>query len=964
MINEEPKLGLSISLVAGGAAILATLALPLAFFVIGYWHQANELRTEAELYAGIVAKEISANQGISPAKLAAIQKNIAGKQTADDPKAFRIILNSESKVIDEFGKLLDLPGITQTVELKDAGKVFGRFEISRSLRPLLFDTGLFGLLGMVLGAIAFSLLRSIPLRSLSRALLEIKARKEMQERLQRSLSMLGATLESTADGILVSDSYGGITRFNQKYVEMWRIPEMVVASADHNQMLGVVVGQLIDPHSFLKKLIELRGTNVKTSADRHGILELKDGRTFEWNSSPQRVDGESIGRVWSFHDITERRQAEDLLAGEKRVLESIINGSPLTDMLGMLVRNIEEQSGKMFCSILLPDEQGMHLLHAATNGLPRSYVQAVGKLPVHAFTNTVDQGKSGDLLDISKEPAWAGWRNLAQSHGLRAAWAAPIMSSSGSVLGAIATYTIEPNKPDSHDMELVKLAVNLSRIAIERRQSEERLAYLAHYDTLTGLPGRALFRDRLGHAMAKAERNGQMVALMFLDLDRFKAINDTLGHGAGDTLLKNVAQRLKECVREEDTVARLGGDEFTVILEQISNVDDASIVAKKIIEAVALPMILNGHEVFVTASIGITIYPHDSTDMDELIKNADSAMYRAKEEGKNGYEFYTRQMNTRTVERMAIENELRHAMERNEFALYYQPKVDMKSGNILSMEALLRWEHPTRGTVPPDEFIPFLEETGMITPVGEWVLRTACAQNKAWQDAGFGPLRVAVNLSARQFQQNDLVKCVSQILEETRLDANCLELEVTESMLMKNPEYAVKALEEIKAMGVVRINIDDFGTGYSSLSYLKRFPISTVKIDRSFVHGIPEDKEDVAITRAVSAMAHSLGLKVIAEGVEDERQLAFLLEEGCDEIQGYFFSPPLTTADFAELLLKIKRNPGIWKAGTNPGGIRTAPAQLNKGTHRSARIYPKFGDWYSPHCAVSSSPALLPEGEG
>lgn len=915
MTIKEPSLGLSINLIAGGSAILAALALPLAYFVIGYWHQANDLKAEAELCAGIVAREIGANQGLSHARLATIQQNIAGRLSTGDPKIFRIIINSENRVIDEFEKPLDQPGMTQTVELKDTGKVFGRFEISRSLRPLLFDTGLFGLLGMVIGATAFYMLRAIPLRSLSTALQEIKARKEMQEHLQRSLSMLGATLESTADGILVSDNFGGITRFNQRYIEMWRIPEMVVASEDHNQMLGVVVGQLIDPHNFLKKLIELRGTHVKSGTDNHGIFELKDGRTFEWKSIPQQVDGESIGRVWSFHDVTERRQAEGLLAGEKRILEAIINGTPLVDMLGMLARNIEEQSGKMFCSFLLPDEHGLHLFHAAGAGLPAGYVQEVDKLPIHAFADTIPHGTSHGLLDIAKEPAWAEWRHLAQSHGLRANLAAPILSSKGSMLGAIATYYIEPNNPDSHDMELVKLAVNISKIAIERRQSEERLAYLAHYDTLTGLPSRALFLDRLGHAMVKAERNGQMMALMFLDLDRFKAINDTLGHGAGDALLKDVAQRLKACVRDEDTVARLGGDEFTVILEQISHVDDASIVAKKIIDSIALPLFLNGHEAFVTASIGITVYPLDNVDMDELIKNADAAMYRAKEEGKNSYEFYTKEMNSRTLERMAIENELRHALERNEFVLHYQPKVDMKSGQILSMEALLRWEHPSRGTVMPDEFIPFLEETGMITPVGEWVLRTACAQNKAWQDAGFGPLRVAVNLSARQFQQNDIVKCVSDALRETGLGADFLELEVTESMLMKNPESAIKALQEIKAMGVVRINIDDFGTGYSSLNYLKRFPISTVKIDRSFVNGIPDDDEDIAITRAVIAMAHSLGLNVVAEGVENVKQRAFLLKGKCDEIQGYLFSPPLPAAEFVQLLSdnQMKGNRRLWQ---------------------------------------------------
>lgn len=435
----------------------------------------------------------------------------------------------------------------------------------------------------------------------------------------------------------------------------------------------------------------------------------------------------------------------------------------------------------------------------------------------------------------------------------------------------------------------------------ERKASEDHVRHLAHHDALTNLPNRMLLMERLSHALAHAHRHEQRVAVMFLDLDRFKNINDTLGHMVGDQLLKSVAKRLSECVREDDTVARLGGDEFVIILEGVSNVQDVAGVAQKLINSLERPVMLERQEMFVTTSIGISVYPDDGDSADILIKHADTAMYRAKEQGRNNYQFYTADMNTRALERLTMENSLRHALERNEFMLYYQPQVDLRTRSITGMEALLRWQHPDFGLVSPSRFIPIAEETGLIVPIGEWALRAACFQNKAWQDAGMPCLHVAVNLSARQFKQPNLVNMVSQALAGSGLEPRYLELEITESIAMEHAEETIARLNELKAMGV-SISMDDFGTGHSSLSYLKRFPIDTLKIDRSFVQDVLLDSQDAAIAAAITTMARGLKMKVVTEGVETQEQIGFLREHDRDEVQGYYFSHPLPADAFADLL--------------------------------------------------------------
>ncbi len=443
---------------------------------------------------------------------------------------------------------------------------------------------------------------------------------------------------------------------------------------------------------------------------------------------------------------------------------------------------------------------------------------------------------------------------------------------------------------------------------VVRKQAEERVRHLAHFDGLTGLPNRSMFNQRAGHALAQARRNAEALAILFIDLDRFKNINDTLGHDAGDRVLEEAAERLRACLRESDTVGRLGGDEFVVLIEELPDPAQVAIVAQKIIAAIARPFALEAQEVHITASIGISTFPDDSQSVEGLMKNADIAMYRAKEQGKNSYRFYSAQMNVHTLERLALESDLRKALERDEFLLHYQPKVDIGSGLIVGMEALLRWQRADGTLVPPAQFIPLAEETGLIVPIGEWVLKTACARNRAWHDLGLPRTRIAVNLSVRQFDKAGLLQDVARVLAETGLGADSLELEITESMVMRDPENTVSLLNELKAMRI-RLSIDDFGTGYSSLAYLKRFPIDSVKIDRSFIQGLPDDGDDAAITQAIIAMAHSLRLKVIAEGVETAEQLGFLREHGCDEMQGYLFSRPLPEAGILRLLRETAAAP-------------------------------------------------------
>ena len=457
--------------------------------------------------------------------------------------------------------------------------------------------------------------------------------------------------------------------------------------------------------------------------------------------------------------------------------------------------------------------------------------------------------------------------------------AAPIHDRRGQVTGAVMVF---------HDVSAAR-ALSL------------RMSYLAQHDSLTDLPNRILLNDRLNQAMALAHRHQQQLAVLFLDVDRFKHINDSLGHDVGDRLLQSVAQRLLGCVRKWDTVSRQGGDEFVILLSEVTRAQDAAVSAEKILMALSTPHRIDRHDLHVTASIGIVIYPDDGTEAETLMKHADFAMYHAKDSGRSNYQFFTPDMNVRAIKRQSLENGLRHALERQEFVLHYQPTMNLETGAIVGVEALIRWRHPHLGLVPPAQFVPVAEECGFIVAIGRWVLREACRQARAWQDAGLPPMRIAINVSAAELRDKDFVAGVSAILTETGLESRYLELELTETYLMQDSTSTAAVLQALKDTDV-QLALDDFGTGYSSLSHLKRFPIDTLKIDRSFVRDLTTDADDASIVSAVISMGKSLHMRVVAEGVESREQLAFLHEQSCPEGQGYYFSRPLVAKEFAKLL--------------------------------------------------------------
>lgn len=557
------------------------------------------------------------------------------------------------------------------------------------------------------------------------------------EELIRALSLSQATLEATADGILVVDENRKIAGHNELFREMWKIPKNVLITGNDEEAVQYVLGQVKDPAQFIANLE--RYYNSEPDSQDFGLVEFKDGRIFERYTMAQRLDNQIIGRVFSFRDIT------------------------------------------------------------------------------------------------------------------------------------------------------------------QRKQMEEQLIYQATYDALTNLPNRVLLEDRLTQAIQRARRFKTKIAILFFDLDRFKLVNDSLGHNIGDILLQAVGNRLQACIRESDTLARWGGDEFVIILPDIETHKDIMPIINRCQEALAEVFRLDAHEIGITSSVGISIFPGDGKDVNSLLKNADSAMYNAKQEGPNRHSYYQSHMNARAMELLELERDLRYALENKEFILHYQPAVDLKNSEIIGAEALLRWVHPTKGLIPPYQFIELAEETGLILDIGEWVLRTACAQNKAWQKAGLPEIVISVNLSSHQFRHKNLVQSVAHALKSTKLDPRHLELELTESSIMGNTELYLRAMEDLKALGIA-LSIDDFGTGYSSLSYLKRFPVSKLKIDRSFIKDLPKDEDDGAIVLAIIALAQQLKLSVTAEGVETEEQLHFFKEHECQEIQGYYFSRPVEADAFAELL--------------------------------------------------------------
>ena len=614
------------------------------------------------------------------------------------------------------------------------------------------------------------------------------------------------------------------------------------------------------------------------------------------------------GVVVNTRDVTERKRAEQQLADQARILEMVASGADLHVILDALVRVTEERLPNSRCSVLLLDDDGVTLRVAAAPSLPESYVAAIdgaGSGPVAGSCGTaVHRREPVAVTDIATDDLWRDYRALALSHGLRSCWSVPVLGSGeGPVLGTFAIYHDGPRSPRPEDWDALRAAVHLAKITIERSRAQARLAYQAAHDPLTGLTNRTLFLDRATVALDRLRRDPGAVAVLLLDLDRFKLVNDSMGHSIGDLLLVAVADRLRQVVRPGDTVARLGGDEFTMLCEALNGEIDAVAIADRISQALEVPFVVEGYDFYMTASIGIAVATNGEHTAEALVRDADVAMYRAKSSGKNRWELYDDDLRRRAAGRLVVERSLRQAIERGQFELLYQPLIALSTGAPSGSEALLRWRDPSRGVVGPDDFIGLCEETGLIAPIGRWVIAEACARARTWIDDPVmrSALPLAVNLSAGQILRDDIVRLVSQTLRETRCPPGVLRLEITETVLMEDVQRANAILRRLKDLGV-GLWMDDFGTGYSSLAYLRSFPFDGVKVDRSFIAGLGRVREDSRVVAGIVRLAHTIGLPVVAEGVEGAEQLSSLRALGCDVGQGHYFAPAVSEDDLRAIL--------------------------------------------------------------
>jgi diguanylate cyclase (GGDEF)-like protein len=658
-------------------------------------------------------------------------------------------------------------------------------------------------------------------------------------------------------------------------------------------------------------------SQVLAGQEQHFTIEYpchspSQQRWFAMTVSPL-VRGEQNGAVVMHIDVTERRAAQDRIFQSNRVYAMLSGINTLivrvrdrADLFREACRLAVDAGGFRMSLIAIVAKDGRQIVPVASSGKDEALLTAIKRIlaspadaPKTLVARAIREKTSIISNDSQNDPAVLFAKNYADS-SIRSMAVLPLLVADQAI-GVLALYAGEPELFHDEEMKLLTELAGDIAFAVDHLDKQERLNYLAYFDVLTGLPNRTLFYERLTQGLAMARRNESLLAVLSVDLDNFKTVIDTLGHGIGDLCLLEVGRRLSSCLRETDTVGRISGDKFAIILPEIENAETAANVARKVIAGSRDAYLIDGHELFVSASIGITLFPDDADNVDTLVSNADSAMYRAKDQGRNIYQFFTAEMNRNTQDRLRLEADLHYALPRGEFLLYYQPQVSCTTGKITGLEALLRWRHPQRGLVGPIDFIPALEATDLIIDVSAWVLTTACTQAQSWHAAGLGTPTIAVNVSGRQMLGDVLATMVRQALDSSGLAPAYLELELTESQLMTNAESVIGILTRLKAMGV-KLSVDDFGTGYSSLAYLKRFPLDSLKVDRAFVRDIIADPNDVSITRAIITLAHSLKLKVVAEGVETEGQLGLLIANYCDEIQGYFFSWPLPAEEATALL--------------------------------------------------------------
>jgi diguanylate cyclase (GGDEF)-like protein/PAS domain S-box-containing protein len=688
---------------------------------------------------------------------------------------------------------------------------------------------------------------------------------ESRNRLGDSEAHIRLLLDSTAEAIFGVDLDERCTFVNRSCLDLlgYEHPEELLGHPIHALIHHHYPDSTPYPATDCKAMpAQLGGRRIHVDDE---VYWRKDGSALpvEYWSHPIIREGRVEGAVVTFLDITQRRRDEESLRLAAKVFENTQEGVIITDARARIL--------------------SVNRAFAAITGYDIGEV--LGESPAILSSGRHDGEFYRALWDSLREKGhWQGeiW-NRNKSGEIYPEWLA--ISTVHDDRGEVANY--------------VGIFTDISQM----KHSEAQLEYLAHHDSLTDLPNRALFQSRLGHAIHIARRHGQRLGLLFLDMDGFKNINDSLGHPAGDELLQAIARRMTEHLRAMDTLARLGGDEFVILVENLRDSKEAAIVAQNVLNLLTKPFRLEtGQEVFIGASIGISLFPDDAEDATQLVRNADAALYQAKAQGRNTYRFYTEALTHSANERMRLESSLRRALEHNEFVLHYQPQISLRDGRLIGAEALVRWQSPEGGLTPPARFIPVAEETGLIRPLGEWVLRTACAQFRAWREAGLPDITLAVNLSSRQFEKHDLAECIGGILAETGHPASRLELEITESAIMERGEQAIDTLAQLKRLGV-NLSIDDFGTGYSSLAYLKRFAVDKLKIDQNFIHDIPHNLDDNEIAATIIAMARNLKLHVLAEGVETEEQLAFLQLHGCDAYQGYLYSPPVPAAEFVKFLV-------------------------------------------------------------
>ena len=691
--------------------------------------------------------------------------------------------------------------------------------------------------------------------------MDIDERKHAEERLHLQV----AALEAAANAIVITDANGTIQWVNQAFTTMTGYSKEEVLGKNPRLLKS---GE--QPEGYYAEL----WTTISSGKVWQGELlnRRKDGTTYAEEMTITPI-AQNVGQANCTHfiaikqNITERKRSEEELYRAHQMLQTILNTIP--QRVFWKDRN---------CTYV-----GCNRAFATDAGLSNP-AEIIGKSDSDlVWSGTAEVYRTDDKLVMEQGSSKLGYEEIQDRPDGSRVWLRtsklPLWDREGKVTGVIGTY---------EDIT-------------SRKVAEDRVQFLAYYDALTELPNRTLLQDRLSKALAGARRRHDRVALLFLDLDRFKDINDSLGHAVGDLLLQQVAERLKRFAREQDTAARLGGDEFLIVLTAVKDAADSAVAAERLMHAMSVGFVVQGRSLSISCSLGISVFPEHGADSETLIKNADAAMYRAKENGGHNFRFFTDDMNAQAVERLTLESSLRQALEKKEFFLVYQPQISIATGKIIGLEALLRWQHPKLGLVPPDRFIRIAETCGLIVPIGEWVLRTACSQARKWQDEGLPAVSLAVNVSAIQFRQEDFCELIRSVLHETGLAPRYLELELTESLLLANADVTLSVLKELKAMGLT-LAIDDFGTGYSSFSYLRQFQVSKLKIDRSFIRDIAVKPDDAAITTAIISLAKSLHLKVIAEGVENEAQMSFLRAHHCDEIQGYYFSKPLAVDKVADRL--------------------------------------------------------------